>query len=537
MKIKNYYSCCRRFLLLASFFLSFLFSSLSVWAQPNCRLEISRIAKVWDISRTESAWMYVASPQTKQDIRDIIQYARENGLKISIKGSNHSHGGHNRLREGGGYGQFRQIRGIQLDMMDFGSVLKIDLDGEVKTVTVQPGLTWRNLAQILNPLGLAVKTEQSSNIFSIGGAIATNIHGRDIYGPLIRSVREVKFLSYSGEEMVVSRDRHLDIFRALFGSYGALGVITEVTLQLQSNDLLEAHVFKGKSIDEYLRFIEGLAGEPESLMHFGRVRISGDPATQAFNQVSWVKWVPIEANSRPPNWKGWSLDLNERFRWISSMLMNLMRARPTSRLGIGLKEYIDEYFGMPKEGQVKSKNNIMNNPVQFLFDNYYNARKSVDILQEYFLPPEKLRGFLMHLKNIASKHDLTLMNVTLRYVPKVNREEDGLLTPYSQEGPQIAVVLYFNIDESRDIDQGLLVDYDGSEWTQELIGEVHKLGGTFYWPYHKWWNTQQIVLGQENSLGEFFHIKQDMDPENLFTNDFLEALSQSFRAYEKVKTK
>ncbi|MCB0362982.1 MAG: hypothetical protein KDD35_09670, partial [Bdellovibrionales bacterium] len=141
------------------------------------------------------------------------------------------------------------------------------------------------------------------------------------------------------------------------------------------------------------------------------------------------------------------------------------------------------------------------------------------------------------LKNIASKHDLTLMNVTLRYVPKVNREEDGLLTPYSQEGPQIAVVLYFNIDESRDIDQGLLVDYDGSEWTQELIGEVHKLGGTFYWPYHKWWNTQQIVLGQENSLGEFFHIKQDMDPENLFTNDFLEALSQSFRAYEKVKTK
>lgn len=499
--------------------LNVVFTSTSVYAVDKCETVFGDTSKsqyetkvVMDVSRTEGAKILTTSPTTKEDIEAAINYAKAHRLKVTVKGTNHSHGGHNRRQED----VHGKPRAIQLDMLSFNKIL--NLNKEKLEVTVEPGVTWKDLSIYLDRNGLAAMTEQSSNIFSIGGSVATNIHGRDIHGPLANSIKEIKFIDARGEERIVSRIRNPQMFRALIGGYGGLGVITEITLKVEKNYLYEAHSVQDVSVGDYVAYIKALSQKPDDRMHYGRVNISGK---NGFTKMSYVEWVPVSDKSQPPTWKGWKLDLVEKNRWVSSFVMNLMRYKPTSNFGKSLKDFLDKFFGLPKAGTHKTKNNILNNPVQFLFDNFYNQKRSVDILQEYFIPPEELHTFLMSLKDTSERNQLDLMNVTMRYVPKIEREQDGLLSPYSDKRDLVAVVLYFNIQEKGNPNNGDLVNYNGSKWTQELISSAQSLGGTFYWPYHRWWNKEQINHKQKEDIKAYFQIKDSIDPENVFESDFI----------------
>lgn len=476
------------------------------------------IKEVMDVSRTEKALVFTSQPTSKMDIINAIHSAKMRGLKVTIKGTNHSHGGHNRRSvdpEG-------KPQAVQLDMLGYNKILH--LDKKNLEVTVESGVTWKDLSVFLNDHGLAAMTEQSSNIFSIGGSVATNIHGRDVHGPMANSIKEIKFLDANGVEQTVSRDNNPTVFQALIGGYGSLGVITEITLKVEKNYLYEAHSTQDVSVSEYVTYLKGLANKPRNLMHYGRVNISGKTA---FTKMSFVEWSPVSESKEASSWKGWKLDLVEKNRWASSLIMNLMRYRPTSSFGKTVKDFMDKFFGLPKTGTHKTKNNILNNPVQFLFDNFYNQKKSVDILQEYFIPVDKLDVFLRSLKNTSNKYQLDLMNVTMRYVPKIEKKNDGMLSPYSDKEDLVAVVLYFNIQEKGTKNNGLQVEYDGSAWTQELIRETQNMGGTFYWPYHRWWRADQITHNQKQNIEEFFQVKDRLDPDNIFESDFIYHLRKS----------
>lgn len=367
-------------------------------------------------------------------------------------------------------------------------------------------------------------TEQSSNIFSVGGSVATNVHGRDIHGPLINSIKEIKFLNSDGIEQRVNRTEHPEVFRALVGGYGGLGVITEVTLFVEKNYLYQAHSVTDVSVAEYAQYLRALEDRAPNLMHYGRINLSGK---SGFTKVSYTEWTPINEASVAKNWPGWSLNLGEKNIGISSAIMNLMRYRPTSGIGKYVKDIADKFFGLPKTGTIKTKNNILNNPVQFLFDNFYNQKSSVDILQEYFVPVDRMEPFLATLKSVSEKHDLDLMNVTFRYVPKVKEGSDSILSPYSSKEDLVAIVLYYNIDEARGKANGLQVDYNGSQWTQELIQRAQDLGGSFYWPYHRWWTPEQIKRQSEGDITEYFNVKDKVDPQNVFESDFIYYLREA----------
>lgn len=57
---------------------------------------------------------------------------------------------------------------------------------------------------------------QSQNIFTIGGSLSANAHGRDIrYGSLIDTVRSFRLLKADGEIVTVKPDD--DLFSAVIG--------------------------------------------------------------------------------------------------------------------------------------------------------------------------------------------------------------------------------------------------------------------------------------------------------------------------------
>ncbi|NQD67859.1 FAD-binding oxidoreductase, partial [Bacillus haikouensis] len=156
---------------------------------------------------------------------ETIKDANEKDLKISIAGKRHSQGGHTYYPDG-----------IVLDMTEYNQVL--DVDPDKKTIHVQSGATWDDIQKAINPHGLSVKVMQSQNIFTIGGSLSVNVHGRDIRnGSLIETVNWFRLLKPDGKVIKVSRDENSEYFPLVIGGYGLFGVILDVELQLTKDEL------------------------------------------------------------------------------------------------------------------------------------------------------------------------------------------------------------------------------------------------------------------------------------------------------------
>src|SRR5699024_6636037 len=108
----------------------------------------------------------IKSSDDEDELRKIIREAKKNADPISISGMQHSQGG-----------QTLYPNGILLDMKSYNKILK--LDKEKKLITVQSGVTWADIQSYINPYGLALKVSQSQNIFTVGGSLSVNVHGRD----------------------------------------------------------------------------------------------------------------------------------------------------------------------------------------------------------------------------------------------------------------------------------------------------------------------------------------------------------------------
>jgi len=107
----------------------------------------------------------------------------------------------------------------------------------------------------------------------------------------------------------------------------------------------------------------------------------------------------------------------------------------------------------------------MNRDLGFLA---YSSGKDTDILQEYFVPAERLTAFIDELREVVEENRLNLLNATIRYVPGNNESVLSYSTPEASFG----VVLYFNVGLS-DKEQA-----ETARWTRALIDSAIEMGGT-----------------------------------------------------------
>ena len=192
--------------------------------------------------------------RTQEDVVTVLKNLPEK-TKVSISGTRHSQGGH-----------IVFPNAIVLDMTDFNKVVAIS--PKEKSVVVQSGATWAKVQEEANKFGLAVKVMQSSNIFSVGGSLSANAHGRDPrFGPLIETVRNIKVALANGDVVMASRSMKSDLFYAAIGGYGLLGVILEAEIELTDNLPLKK-VTNKFSVQEYACALRDQADELS--LHYGR---------------------------------------------------------------------------------------------------------------------------------------------------------------------------------------------------------------------------------------------------------------------------
>lgn len=447
--------------------------------------DISEKLLINDVSRLYPTYVKKITKENKVDsLIEIIKNAKKNHLHISIAGKQHSQGGHTYYDNS-----------IFLDMTAYKKI--IHLDTEKKIITVQSGATWEAIQEYINPFGLAIKVMQSSNIFTVGGSLSANIHGRDPrFGPIIETVKGFRLLLSSGDIISISREENKDLFGKVIGGYGLFGVILDVDLELTENTIYqkETTLLDYKNYPDF--FEKHVKGKQEVGLHFGRLSIA--PGKQFLKETYVTNYKEIKNIS--PNIielqteknikrNKFFFELSRRYQWGKNLRWYLQ------------KKLVDS----PQKTSVISRNNAMRPPIAFL---NYHSKTATDILQEYYIPKHHFVSFINGLRNIVIKHKINLLSVTLRYVPK-NTES---FLSYSRQD-SFSIVLYINQKLS---DKEKL---KAKQWTQELVNLALNYQGTHYLTYQLYPTKEQVKQAYP-SIDQFFKKKKQYDKTELFMNKF-----------------
>jgi len=110
----------------------------------------------------------------------------------------------------------------------------IQFDTKSGLLTCEAGVTIREVLDLIVPRGWFIPVTPGSSYVSIGGAIASDVHGKNHHGSgtFSQHIIEMQMMLASGEFVTVSPTQLPDLFAATCGGMGLTGMILNVTMQL-----------------------------------------------------------------------------------------------------------------------------------------------------------------------------------------------------------------------------------------------------------------------------------------------------------------
>jgi decaprenylphospho-beta-D-ribofuranose 2-oxidase len=190
--------------------------------------------------RTQPVAVALLRPSDVESIRAALPLARTRGL--IARGMGRSYGDAAQLEDG-----------LVLDMTLNRS---FQLDDRAGVVTAQAGVTLGDLLRFTVPRGWMVPVLPGTQHVTVGGAIASDIHGKNhgVSGTFGTYVRALGLLTAQGDEIEVSADWEDDLFRATIGGMGLTGVIlwARIALRPISSPLLAVDTDRVAGLDDAL---------------------------------------------------------------------------------------------------------------------------------------------------------------------------------------------------------------------------------------------------------------------------------------------
>jgi decaprenylphospho-beta-D-ribofuranose 2-oxidase len=187
-----------------------------------------------------------------EQIADLLRLARQNGLTVTPRGAGRSY---NDAALNGG--------GIVLDLQSMNRI--IDWDPETGIVRVEPGVTLQQLWQHIISAGWWPPVVSGTMATTLGGCLGMNIHGKNNFkmGTIGEHVLEFEVLLPTGAHLTCSPNLNGDLFYAMIGSMGMLGIFTSITLQMKkiNSGLLRVHALPVRNLEDHLQAL--LEGAPQ----------------------------------------------------------------------------------------------------------------------------------------------------------------------------------------------------------------------------------------------------------------------------------
>ena len=134
---------------------------------------------------------------------------------------------------GRSYGDAAQNSGGLLVRLT-GGVNDAVLDHEAATVKVGAGVSIEDLLKLIVPRGYFVPVTAGTRFVTIGGAIASDIHGKNhhVEGSFGNHVLRMTIMLADGSTVVASPAERPDLFWATIGGMGLTGIVIDATVQL-----------------------------------------------------------------------------------------------------------------------------------------------------------------------------------------------------------------------------------------------------------------------------------------------------------------
>jgi L-gulono-1,4-lactone dehydrogenase len=191
------------------------------------------------------------APASVDEVAQTVGNAHRDGRRVKAIGAGHS------------FTAAAATDGVQLSLDRLDHVLGVDR--ESGQVTVEAGISLHRLNDALAGAGLAMPNLGDIDRQSVAGAIATATHGTGLtLGNLATTVVGMQLVTSRGEVVRCSSEHDPDLLRVARVGLGALGVVTEVTLQcvpafdLHARETVEA-------LDDVL---DDFAGQAAAVDHF-----------------------------------------------------------------------------------------------------------------------------------------------------------------------------------------------------------------------------------------------------------------------------
>ena len=420
----------------------------------------------------------VARIETPSSAADIARAVQAWPGKVAIGGGRYSMGG-----------QVAFANGLHLDMRAMNRLIWVRR--EAKAVRVQAGMRWRDLQDVLDPLNLAVKVMQSYSNFTVGGSVSVNAHGRYVgVGPVGSTVRALQMVLADGSVVEASRNQHAELFRAAIGGYGALGVITEVELDLRDNTRIERIVAEVPLADYVSFFDRQVHADPASILH------NADLLPPHFDAPVCVTWRATDKTLTEQARlvaRGQSYGLEQNLLWVltevpaadrlrKSVLHPLLTARPTVKW-LSHEASLDVAELEPR-----------------------TRRASTYVLQEFFIPRRNFLPFAQALGPALRANHVEAVNVSIRHSPA-----DGTTLLAWAKDEVFSFVLYFK-QRTWDTAQA-----EVGRWTRALIELTLQHDGRYYLPYQLHASQSQFARAYPE-IDELRRLKSSFDPAGKFTN-------------------
>ncbi|MFT3736995.1 MAG: FAD-binding oxidoreductase [Rhodocyclaceae bacterium] len=386
----------------------------------------------------------VARELAPTDAQAVAQAIRDWPGRISIGGGRYSMGG-----------QIALEGSLHLDMRAMNALVWLKV--EARCVRVQAGMRWRDLQDLLDPHGLSVRTMQSFSNFTVGGSVSVNVHGRYVgHGPIAASIRALQLVLADGSVRELSRNENAELFAAVIGGYGALGVVTEIELDLDLNERIERVVERPALADYPAWFRDRVLTDPAALMH------NADLLPPLFEKPVAVTWRRTDKALTVPE----RLTPRDQRYTLERSVLWAMTEMPG---GQGLRESVVQPRVLGKQAVVwrnheASQDVAMLEPTTRAMTTY--------VLQEYFVPPRNFQSFVSGMSSILQRHGAQVLNVSIRHSPP---DRDALMCWAREE--VFSFVLYYKQRKHAVAMQRV------AQWTRELIELALVNGGTYYLPY------------------------------------------------------
>jgi len=415
----------------------------------------------------------IATPRSTDEIRTALN---STGLPISIGGGHFSMGGHTASPDS-----------LHLDLRQFNQVLHFD--PAARLIRVQAGIRWCDIQKFVDPHGLSVKIMQTYANFTVGGALSVNAHGRYMgLGPVVLSVRKIVLMLASGEAVEASLSHNNELFCAAIGGYGGIGVIAEVELDLVPNLRMERSQKKIPTQAYPSWFEANVRGRGNVVFHNADLY---PPHYARARAISWVETdKPATVTTR--------LQPLRRLYPLEKYFLWAVTETPFGKLR---REYLIDpllYF--------KSKVHWRN------YEAGYDAaelepigrERRTYVLQEYFVPVERLSDFVPKMAVILERHKVNAINVSIRHAS----HDPHTLLAWAR-GETFALVLYHKQRTRNSARERVGV------WTRELIDAVLECSGTYYLPYQLHATHEQFHRAYPKAT-DFFELKRKLDPHYRF---------------------